>query len=105
LEKYKAKYGENPINAYHAQAYDAAVILAKAIEKVAKTDDQGTTYIGRKALRDELFATKGYDGLSGPINCNPHGQCGGFNFAVYQYVDPDPASFKVGTNPIKIYPK
>ena len=105
LERYKAKYGENPINAYHAQAYDAAVILAKAIEKVAKTDDQGTTYIGRKALRDELFATKGYDGLSGPINCNPHGQCGGFNFAVYQYVDPDPASFKVGTNPIKIYPR
>ena len=43
--------------------------------------------------------------LSGPINCNPHGQCGGFNFAVYQYVDPDPATFKVGTNPIKIYPK
>jgi branched-chain amino acid transport system substrate-binding protein len=105
LEKYKAKYGENPINAYHAQAYDAAVILARAIEKVAKTDDQGTTYIGRKALRDELFSTKGYDGLSGPINCNPHGQCGGFNFAVYQYVDSDPATFKVGGNPIKIFPK
>jgi branched-chain amino acid transport system substrate-binding protein len=105
LEKYKAKYGESPINAYHAQAYDAAVILAKAIEKVAKTDDQGTTYIGRKALRDELFSTKGYDGLSGPINCNPHGQCGGFNFAVYQYVDSDPATFKVGGNPIKIFPK
>jgi branched-chain amino acid transport system substrate-binding protein len=105
LEKYKAKYGENPINAYHAQAYDAAVILARAIEKVAKTDDQGTTYIGRKSLRDELFSTKGYDGLSGPINCNPHGQCGGFNFAVYQYVDSDPATFKVGGNPIKIFPK
>ena len=105
LEKYKSKYGESPINAYHAQAFDAAVILAKAIEKVAKTDDGGTTYIGKKALRDELFATKGYEGLSGPINCNPHGQCGGFNFAVYQYVDPDPATFKVGTNPIKIYPK
>jgi branched-chain amino acid transport system substrate-binding protein len=105
LEKYKSKYGESPINAYHAQAFDAAVILAKAIEKVAKTDDSGTTYIGKKALRDELFATKGYEGLSGPINCNPHGQCGGFNFAVYQYVDPDPATFKVGTNPIKIYPK
>jgi branched-chain amino acid transport system substrate-binding protein len=105
LERYKARYGESPINAYHAHAYDAAVILAKAIEKVAKTDDKGTTYIGKKALRDELFATKGYEGLSGPINCNPHGQCGGFNFAAYQYVDSDPATFKVGTNPIKIYPK
>jgi branched-chain amino acid transport system substrate-binding protein len=105
LERYKARYGESPINAYHAHAYDAAVILAKAIEKVAKTDDKGTTFIGKKALRDELFATKGYEGLSGPINCNPHGQCGGFTFAVYQYVDSDPATFKVGTNPIKIYPK
>ena len=105
LERYKARYGESPINAYHAHAYDAAVILAKAIETVAKTDDQGTTYIGKKALRDELFATKGYEGLSGLINCNPHGQCGGFNFAAYQYVDSHPATFKVGTNPIKIYPK
>src|SRR5262245_64564562 len=29
VEKYKAKYGEGPINAFHAQAYDAAAILAK----------------------------------------------------------------------------
>ena len=36
VEKYKAKYGEGPINAFHAQAYDAAVILAKAIEKVGE---------------------------------------------------------------------
>ncbi len=42
VEKYKAKYGEGPINAFHAQAYDAGVILAKAIEKVGKTDDSGT---------------------------------------------------------------
>ncbi|MFO1090232.1 MAG: branched-chain amino acid ABC transporter substrate-binding protein [Hyphomicrobiales bacterium] len=102
---YKAKYGEGPINSFHAQAYDAAVILQKAIESVAKTDDQGNTYIGRKALRDALFATKGYDGISGPINCNEHGQCGSFNFAVYQFTSGDPATFEVGKNPIKIFPK
>ena len=81
-----------------------ASILAKAIEKVGKTDDSGTTYIGKKALHDELFATKGYDGISGPINCNEHGQCGAFNFAVYQFTDGDPATFKTGENPKKIYP-
>jgi branched-chain amino acid transport system substrate-binding protein len=104
IEKYKAKYGEGPINAFHAQAYDAGVILAKAIEKVAKTDDSGTTYIGKKALHDELFSTKGYDGISGPINCDEHGQCGAFNFAVYQFTDGDPSTFNAGVNPKKIYP-
>lgn len=104
VEAYKTKYGEGPINSFHAQAYDAAVILAKAIEKIAKTDDSGTTYIGKKALHDELFATKGYDGISGPINCNEHGQCGAFNFAVYQFTGGDPSTFELGKNPKKIYP-
>ena len=104
VEKYTAKFGEGPINAFHAQAYDAGVILAKAIEKVAKKDEAGNTFIGKKALHDELFATKGYDGISGPINCDEHGQCGAFNFAVYQFTDGDPATFKTGENPKKIYP-
>ena len=83
----------------------AAQILIAAIEKVAETDEDGTTYIGRKALHDELFATKGYDGISGLIKCDEHGQCGAFKFAVYQFTDGDPATFKIGTNPEKIYPR
>jgi branched-chain amino acid transport system substrate-binding protein len=104
VDKYTKKYGEGPINSFHAQAYDAGIILAKAIEKVAKTGDDGTTYVGKKALHDELFSTKGYDGISGPINCNEHGQCGAFNFAVYQFTDGDPSTFKPGENPKQIYP-
>lgn len=103
VEKYTAKYGEGPINAFHAQAYDAAMILAQAIEKVAQKEG-GTTYIGKKALHDALFATSGYDGISGPINCDEHGQCGAFNFAVYEFTDSDPSTFKTGVNPKKIYP-
>ncbi len=104
VEKYKAKYGEGPINSFHAQAYDAMAVLAAAIEKVG-VEDNGTLYIGRKALRDAAFATKGFEGMSGPQNCDEHGQCGSFNFAVYQFTNGDPASFKAGENPIKIYPK
>ena len=105
VAKYTKKYGEAPTNSFHAHAYDAATILAKAINAVAKTDDAtGTTYIGRKALRDALFATKGYDGISGPINCDANGECGAFNFAVYQFTSSDPASFKLGDNPKKIFP-
>jgi branched-chain amino acid transport system substrate-binding protein len=104
VEAYRAKFGEAPIQAFHANAYDGAQILIAAIEQVAQTDADGTTYIGRQALRDALFATKGHEGVSGLIECNEHGQCAGFNFAVYRFTDGDPATFEIGTNPEKIYP-
>jgi len=34
--------------------------------------------------------------VSGTINCDDHGQCGGFNFAVYEFTDSDPSTYKVG---------
>ena len=105
VEKYKKKYGEAPVQAFHANAYDGGAVALMAIEKVAKKDADGNTYIGRKALRDALFATKDFDGIGGPINCNEHGDCAGFKFAVYQYTDSDSSTFEVGKNPVKIYPK
>ncbi|MEE8202532.1 MAG: branched-chain amino acid ABC transporter substrate-binding protein, partial [Alphaproteobacteria bacterium] len=104
VDKYKAKFGEAPIQAFHANAYDGGAVALMAIEKVAVTDDSGNTYIGRKALRDALFATAGYDGIGGPINCNEHGDCAGFKFGVYQYTSGDPETFNIGTNPKKIFP-
>ena len=101
--KYTEKYGEAPIQAFHAHAFDAATILVKGIEKVA-VNQGGTLYIGRKALRDAVFATNGHAGISGPIECDAHGQCGGFKFAVYEFTDGDPGTFEIGVNPKKIYP-
>ena len=105
VEAYETKFGEPPIQAFHANAYDGAQILIKAIEQVAVEGDDGTLYIGRKALRDALFATKGHEGMSGLIECDEHGQCAGFKFAVYRFTDGDPTTFEIGTNPEKIYPK
>ena len=68
----------------------------KALERV--------TYIGRQALRDTLFATSGFDGMGGEITCNEHGDCAGFKFAAYKFVDADPESFEIGKNPVKIFP-
>ncbi|MGE0093066.1 MAG: branched-chain amino acid ABC transporter substrate-binding protein [Alphaproteobacteria bacterium] len=101
---YKAMFGEEPIQGYHAQAYDAAKLLVMAIEKVAVKDKDGNTYIGRKALRDAVFNAPEFEGMSGPIKCDAHGQCGKFKFAVYEFVSADPASFDIGKNPKKIYP-
>ena len=104
VKKYKDMFGEAPIQGYHAHAYDAGVVALQAIEKVAVKDADGNTYIGRKALRDALFGTRGYDGISGPIACDPHGDCAKFKFAVYQFTDANPDSFSPGANPKKVYP-
>jgi branched-chain amino acid transport system substrate-binding protein len=104
LAKYKKKYGENPAQKFHANSYDATMLIKNAVEKIAVKDEAGDTYIGRKALRDELFATKDYQGLSGPLTCNEHGDCADFKFAVYEYTNGDPNTYEIGTNPKKVYP-
>ncbi|HEY6102438.1 MAG TPA: branched-chain amino acid ABC transporter substrate-binding protein [bacterium] len=104
LEKHQKKYNEKPLSAFHPHAYDAAMIIFAAIEKVGKKDAQGNLYIGRKALRDALFATKGYKGLTGTLTCNEFGDCADPKIAVYQHVTADPAKWNAGTDPKKIYP-
>ena len=104
LDKYKEKYGENPTGGFHHFAYDAMITAFAAIEKVAVTDDAGNTYIGRMALRDAHFATKGLVGLTGVKTCNEYGDCGTFNFTLYTFTGPD-EEFELGKNPKKTYPE
>ncbi len=104
LEKHQARYKEKPLSAFHPHAYDAAMLIFAAIEKVGKKDAQGNLYIGRKALRDALFATKGYKGLTGTLTCNEFGDCADPKIAVYQSITADPAKWNPGTDPKKIYP-
>jgi branched-chain amino acid transport system substrate-binding protein len=104
LAKYKAKFGEDPIGGFHGNGYDAALAMMTAIEKVAKTDAAGDTYIGRKALRDALLATTDLDGITGKLSCDKFGDCGASHFAVFEYTNGDPSSFKIGVNPKHVYP-
>ncbi len=104
LAKYKTKYGEDPIAGFHGNGYDAALAMMTAIEKVAKTDSAGDTYIGRKALRDALMATTDLDGITGKLSCDKFGDCGASHFAVFEYTSGDPSSFKIGVNPKHVYP-
>jgi branched-chain amino acid transport system substrate-binding protein len=104
VAKYKEKYGEAPIAGYHANGYDAATAVLLAIEKVAKTDAAGDTYIGRKALRDALLSTTGLVGATGPISCDKYGDCAPSHFAVFEYINGDKETFELGKNPKKVYP-
>jgi branched-chain amino acid transport system substrate-binding protein len=84
LEKHQKKYGEKPIAPFHAHAYDSALMLFAAIQKVAKKDPGGTLYIGRQKLRDALYAIKGLKGLTGTISCDKYGDCADPRIAVYK---------------------
>ncbi|MFN3741488.1 MAG: branched-chain amino acid ABC transporter substrate-binding protein [Anaerolineales bacterium] len=83
LQKYVQRYGEQPIATYNAPAYDAAMMLFAAIEKVA-VDQNGTLYIPRQALREAIAATKNFKGLSGVLTCSPYGDCGSPSVQIYQ---------------------
>ena len=83
--KYKAKFGELPINIFHAHAYDAMNIMFAAITKVAVQQPDGTVYIPRQALRDAVAATKDFVGLTGVLTCNPDGDCANPIIGVYKY--------------------
>lgn len=83
LEKHQKKYGEKPIAPFHAHAYDAAMMVFAALEKVAKRGPDGTLYIGRKKLRDALYATKNFPGLTGNLTCDKYGDCADPRIAIY----------------------
>ncbi len=84
LEKHQKKYGEKPLAPFHAHGYDAAMMIFAAIEKVGKKGPDGTLYIGRKKLRDTLYATKNFKGLTGNLTCDKYGDCADPRIAVYK---------------------
>jgi branched-chain amino acid transport system substrate-binding protein len=71
-----AKSGEEPQLLFHAFAYDATDMILNSIEDVAVQDSSGNLVIGRKALRDALYATSGYQGVTGRLTCDQYGDCG-----------------------------
>ena len=86
LPKYKELSGvDEPVSIFHAHAFDAANLIFAAIEKVAVQDEDGTLHIPRQALRDALYATKDYKGLTGNLTCTPTGDCADPKIAVYEY--------------------
>ncbi len=106
VAKHKAKYGGSTLSTFHAHAYDAANIIFAALEKVAVVEADGTVYVPRQALRDAIFATKNFPGVTGNLTCSPSGDCGAPVIAVYQITSDDPDSWdpSAGVNPKKVWP-
>jgi branched-chain amino acid transport system substrate-binding protein len=75
LPAYKEQYGEQPSAPFHAHAFDASNVVFQAIEEVAIETDDGGLLIPRTQLRDAVYATSGYEGIVGTIDCNDTGDC------------------------------
>ncbi|MGH8925171.1 MAG: branched-chain amino acid ABC transporter substrate-binding protein [Acidimicrobiia bacterium] len=73
LPAYNEAYGE-PTSVFHAHAFDAVNIVLTAIASVA-IEDGDTLHIPRTALKDALFETDGFPGLTGNLTCNETGDC------------------------------
>ena len=99
LKVHQKKYGEKPIAPFHAHAYDATMMILNAIDKVA-VKEGGNLYIGRKALRDALYATSQMKGLTGTITCDQHGDCADPKIAVYQTSADNVKNLVMPTKPI-----
>ncbi|MFN8232529.1 MAG: branched-chain amino acid ABC transporter substrate-binding protein [Actinomycetota bacterium] len=75
LPAYQELVGTPPTSVFHAHAFDAMNILFAAVESVAVENDDGSLTIPRTALRDAIFATSDYQGITGVITCNDLGDC------------------------------
>jgi branched-chain amino acid transport system substrate-binding protein len=78
---------ENPLSVFHCHAYDATNMIFAAIEEVGIEDDAGTLFIPRQALRDAMYATSGFEGLTGTLTCDEFGDCADPNITVSQIQD------------------
>jgi branched-chain amino acid transport system substrate-binding protein len=83
LAKYQEVNGVLPPQAFHAHGYDAINVLLNAVEQVAVQGEDGTLYVPKGALRDAIYATEGYEGLTGTITCGDTGDCGAGAIGAY----------------------
>ena len=104
VSRYEARYGERPTTPYYAHWYDAANLLFDAIEGVAVQDVSGAVHIGQQALRDALYATSGYQGLTGNLTCDEYGDCGVARFQVVRLDDPAAGMEALAANVVYTYP-
>jgi branched-chain amino acid transport system substrate-binding protein len=54
------------------------------VEEVAVQDEDGTLHVGRQAMRDCLYSTAGYQGITGTLTCDDFGDCADPKISVSQ---------------------
>jgi len=97
LDQYTAAYKDqfgDPTASFNTNAFDAFNIIVEAIKKVAIEGSDGSVTIPRDALRNAMYQTSGYEGITGSLTCIPTGDCqsqAAVNIAVFQAPKGGPA--------------
>ncbi|MDK9708190.1 MAG: branched-chain amino acid ABC transporter substrate-binding protein [Desulforhopalus sp.] len=86
--RYREKFKTTPAVNYYLRAYDAVNLLFKAIDKVAVKEPDGTLHIGRQALREALYTTRAFPGITGHLTCDEFGDCAVPIFNILQMENP-----------------
>ena len=86
-ESYSRTYGTQPSTIQAAYAYDAVGIVLKAIDAAASTQPNGNLLIGRSAMRDALYSTAAFPGLTGILTCSISGDCSESSNGISQAVN------------------
>jgi len=71
VAKYEAAYGKGSVSSFGGHAWDAGLLLQNAVPQALKKAKPGTVEF-RRALRDELEATKNLPGAHGIFNLTPN---------------------------------
>ena len=84
---YQSAYGSDPLSVFHAHAFDATNMVLTCVEEVGQEGGDGSLSIGRQALRDCLYATSGFAGITGSLTCDEYGDCADPQIAIHEIVD------------------
>jgi len=102
-QAYESEYGYPPEHPYYSFAYDAANIVLEAIATVAVRSPNGKLQIGRQALRDALYQTSDFPGVTGSLSCNQFGDCASGQFSILQLNDPAAGLEGLKANRVYLY--
>jgi branched-chain amino acid transport system substrate-binding protein len=103
VSDYKARYGEQPSHFSLPYGYDAAGMLFAAIASVAVQEPDGTLYIGRAALREALYNTVDYNGITGRLTSDAFGDCFGGTHTMIRLDDPSAGIEGLTSNVVYTY--
>ncbi|MGD9949921.1 MAG: branched-chain amino acid ABC transporter substrate-binding protein, partial [Desulfobulbus sp.] len=88
-QTYLSTFATVPAVKYYQNGYDAAQLLFHAIERAAILLPEGGLVIGRGKLRQTLYDSHGFEGVTGPLNCNAFGDCASPQFDILRLTAPE----------------
>ncbi len=86
---YLDMYGTETLSVFHAHAFDATNMIFDCIESVGVLEADGTLHIGRDDMRTCLYATTGFDGITGTLTCDEYGDCADPKISISEIQDGD----------------